>query len=268
MTYIGRSAFSGCSGLTSINIPDSVTYIGVRVFEGCSSLTSINIPDSVTYIGIYAFSGCASLDSLVIPASVTTIGDRAFLDCNLKSVYVLAEVPPTIKKNGSYMSGYYSYEDYEEVTSEDESDDDDEENEDDEDDDIVIIDGVKKRKVIKPTVLYVLPGMADAYKQLGKKGWKAFCDIREMSEEMYNKLVGNGITTDIAVADTESDIRITVNDGRITVTGVKPDTIVRVYDTIGRLVTSYSANDGSDIRLDAKGVYVVKAGNVVRKIYY
>jgi hypothetical protein len=205
---------------------------------------------------------------------VTTIGDRAFLDCNLKSVYVLAEVPPTIKKNGSYMSGYYSYEDYEEVTSEDESDDDDEdneddeENEDDEDDDIVIIDGVKKRKVIKPTVLYVLPGMVDAYKQRGKKGWKAFCDIREMSEEMYNKLVGNGITTDIAVADTESDIRITVNDGRITVTGVKPDTIVRVYDTSGRLFASHDANDGSDFRLDAKGVYEVKAGNVVRKIYY
>ena len=85
---------------------------------------------------------------------------------------------------------------------------------------------------------------------------------------MYNKLVGNGITTDIAVADTESDIRITVNDGRIAVMGAKHNTAVRVYDTSGRLVTSFCANGGSDIRLDAKGVYVVKAGNVVRKIYY
>ena len=170
------------------------------------------------------------------------------------------------------MSGYYSYEDYEEVTSEDESDDDDEdneddeENEDDEDDDIVIIDGVKKRKVIKPTVLYVLPGMVDAYKQLGKKGWSAFRDIREMSEEMYKKLMGDGITTDIAVADTESDIRIMANDGRITVLGAKPDTTIRVYDTSGRLVTSFCANGGSDIRLDAKGVYVVKVGDTTYKV--
>ena len=239
----------------------------------CKSLTSINIPASVKSIGTYAFRGCTSLDSLIIPESVTTFGKDVFLYCRLKSVYVLAEVPPTIKKSSLKMS-YYYYIDYEEVTSEDESDDDDEdneddeENEDDEDDDIVIIDGVKKRKVEKPTVLYVIPGTLEDYKEREEQGWKAFCDIREMSEEMYNKLVGNGITTDIAVADTESDIRITVNDGRITVTGVKPDTIVRVYDTSGRLVASHDANDGSDFRLDAKGVYVVKAGNVVRKIYY
>jgi hypothetical protein len=135
-----------------------------------------------------------------------------------------------------------------------------------EDDDIVIIDGVKKRKVIKPTVLYVLPGMVDAYKQLGKKGWMAFCDIREMSEEMYKKLMVNGITTDIAVADTESDIRITANDGRITVTGVKPNTTIRVYDTSGRLVAVHSINDGSDIRIDAKGTYVVKVGDTTYKV--
>ncbi len=114
---IGDDAFYNCTGLTSINIPDSVTVIGRDAFRGCTGLTSINvdsdntayksidgnlysksgklliqyaigktdskftIPDSVTSIGEYAFYDCTGLTSITIPGSVTSISSSAFRGC-------------------------------------------------------------------------------------------------------------------------------------------------------------------------------------------
>ena len=81
VTSIGNSAFSNCTKLTSITIPNSVTSIGDSAFYGCSSLTSITIPNSVKSIGDSAFRGCSSLTSITIPNSVKSIGDSAFFNC-------------------------------------------------------------------------------------------------------------------------------------------------------------------------------------------
>ena len=89
LTTIGDYAFSGCTGLTSVTIPESVTSIGDCAFSGCTGLTSVTIPNSVTSIGRNAFSGCSGLASIEIPNSVTTIGKYAFYICSgLTSIYV------------------------------------------------------------------------------------------------------------------------------------------------------------------------------------
>ena len=71
VTSIGKSAFSWCSGLTRITIPDSVTSIGEWAFAGCSGLTgSLTIPGSVTSIGEWAFSDCSGLTCVINNSSM------------------------------------------------------------------------------------------------------------------------------------------------------------------------------------------------------
>ncbi len=78
VTRIGDHAFSYCSGLTSVTIPDSVTSIGQGTFCYCEDLTSITIPIGVTSISMFVFTNCSKLTSINIPESVTNIGGRAF----------------------------------------------------------------------------------------------------------------------------------------------------------------------------------------------
>ena len=82
VTSIGEWAFSDCSGLTSVTIPNSVTSIGERAFSGCYSLTSVTIGNSVTSIGEWAFSSCHGLTSVTIGNNVTSIGKFAFDVCS------------------------------------------------------------------------------------------------------------------------------------------------------------------------------------------
>ena len=81
VTTIGSYAFMDCSGLTSVNIPNSVKVIGDQAFQSCTSLTSITIPEGVTRINNYAFADCSGLTSVTIPNSVTSIGYGAFWQC-------------------------------------------------------------------------------------------------------------------------------------------------------------------------------------------
>lgn len=81
VTAIGSSAFSGCTSLTSITIPDGIKSIGNYAFEYCDKLTRVKIPGSVKSIGDEAFGYCTDLVSILVPNSVAGIGNDAFCDC-------------------------------------------------------------------------------------------------------------------------------------------------------------------------------------------
>ena len=103
---IAERAFSDCSGLESVTIPNSVTSVGKDAFQNTPWFD--NQPDGVVYAGKvlykykgimpegtkisikegtlgitgWAFSDCSGLTSVTFPNSVTSIGEWAFSDCS------------------------------------------------------------------------------------------------------------------------------------------------------------------------------------------
>ena len=87
--WINKEAFSNCSNMASITIPNSVISIGEKAFSHCTSLTSIILPDSVKTIGTEAFSYCSKLTSVSIGSSVNSIRNYVFAECpNITSVTI------------------------------------------------------------------------------------------------------------------------------------------------------------------------------------
>lgn len=90
-------AFSGCSGLTRVNVSDLAAwclidfaspgtnplYYSHHLFNTSNTeITHLAIPSSVSSIGKNAFTGCIGLLSVTIPNSVTSIGSGAFTGCD------------------------------------------------------------------------------------------------------------------------------------------------------------------------------------------
>ena len=98
---IAEYAFSDCSALTSITIPNSVTRIQYSAFEDCSSLTSVKIGSGVTSIGNYAFDGCDKLyDVYCYTPEPPTASNRSFsqynaflyVPCDSKKAFMIDDV--------------------------------------------------------------------------------------------------------------------------------------------------------------------------------
>eukprot|EP00980_Cylindrotheca_fusiformis_P022726 scaffold9646_cov133-Cylindrotheca_fusiformis.AAC.9 len=106
--------FGFCRNLTTVKIPSSVIKIGDQAFEGCESLTSVQLSYGLLEIGARSFTSCCSIETLHIPPTVSTIGLRAFQDCrSLKHL----KLPPSLKRIEPYLCCYCERLEYIEIPS-------------------------------------------------------------------------------------------------------------------------------------------------------
>ena len=97
-----RGPFTGSNSLQTITFEDGMTWLPGYILAGCSGFTTVKIPETVTEIGKGAFRDCSRLESITIPDTVTMIGDSAFENCdNLKNV----KISENLKKLGIMAFG-------------------------------------------------------------------------------------------------------------------------------------------------------------------
>lgn len=80
VTSIGRGAFSGCSTLTSLSIPESVISLGNAAFSG-TMISEIVLPSKITVLPDAAFYDCSALANVVLPEGLVSISTNAFANC-------------------------------------------------------------------------------------------------------------------------------------------------------------------------------------------
>ena len=94
ITAINDMAFSRCTSIENVIIPNSVLSIGYDAFA-YSSLSNVTIGEGVTSIGYNAFHSCL-IAKVTIPQSISSIGAYAFTGCSkLKEIYCKATTPPS-----------------------------------------------------------------------------------------------------------------------------------------------------------------------------
>ena len=101
VTSVNTDMFNGCEGLETVtNWPNTANSIFARTFQGCKSLTSFTIPSHVTGILDRCFAG-SGLTSITIPENVSNLWSTAFLECDqLEEFIVSANNPDFSSENG------------------------------------------------------------------------------------------------------------------------------------------------------------------------
>jgi len=89
VTSIGFEAFTDCSTVTQVTLPDGLSCIDSYAFYRCSNLRQINIPSSVYSIGADVFAKCTNLESISVSASNTSFAssDGLLLSKDLSVLY-------------------------------------------------------------------------------------------------------------------------------------------------------------------------------------
>ena len=93
---IGRFAFYGGEGITSVTMPASMKSVGLSAFNGCNAITRVTAADLPSWCGInfanneanpmhvthHLEANGAVVTDLVVPDTIEAIGDFAFVGCD------------------------------------------------------------------------------------------------------------------------------------------------------------------------------------------
>ncbi len=100
---IGGYCFQGCKSLKSIEVPDGVEILSAKAFSNCSSLTSVSLPNTLKKMDSHCFNSCSSLTNIMLPEGTEVLGTYCFADCEaLESI----NLPSTLREiESSCFSG-------------------------------------------------------------------------------------------------------------------------------------------------------------------
>lgn len=102
ISTIPSNAFQEMSAMSQLVFPKTVTRIGIRAFSGNTGLKTVEFPPKLAYIDHDAFNGSKISGTLVLPLSLKEIGDWAFLNCKYLTGSLV--VPDSVK-----LIGYQSF---------------------------------------------------------------------------------------------------------------------------------------------------------------
>lgn len=88
---IGKSAFEGCSKLTTLNLGQDLMTVGDRAFYNCTNVTKLTFPDAITTIGDEAFYNCSSITEVTVGSKLQSIGASAFENCGSFTAIILPD---------------------------------------------------------------------------------------------------------------------------------------------------------------------------------
>lgn len=96
LTAIDDYAFTYCSNLKEVTIPENVTTIGTSSFASCHHLDNLVLPGIVSSVGNEAFMACVGMQNLSLSEGLKIIGEAAFSGCNQLKQITLPEGIETI----------------------------------------------------------------------------------------------------------------------------------------------------------------------------
>ena len=103
VTTISEYAFFKKTSLTSVVLPANLTNIGEHAFSGCTGLVSVDFSacTNTLDIGSYAFDDDEALIQVIFPSRLTSIGDGAFYGCNRLTSVDFSTCEETLNIGGS-----------------------------------------------------------------------------------------------------------------------------------------------------------------------